>query len=71
MDDGDECFDLDNLEYGSDFGAPTDHSCGEVVAMIQGDSLDRARSRCASLCGWVCGKAGCADSRLDEYIAAP
>ncbi len=42
MDDGDKCFDLDNWEYGSDFGAPTDHSCGEVVAMIHGDSLDRA-----------------------------
>ncbi len=42
MDDGDECFDLDKLEYASDFGAPTDHSSGEVVAMIQGDSLDRA-----------------------------
>ncbi len=41
MDDGDECFDLDDLEYASDFGAPTDHSSGEVVAMIQGDSLDR------------------------------
>ncbi len=50
MDDGDECFDLDNLEYASDFGAPTDHSSGEVVVMIQGDSLDRARSRCASRC---------------------
>ncbi len=37
MEDGDECFDLDNLEYGSDFGAPTDHSCGEVVAMIPRD----------------------------------
>ena len=36
MDDGDECFDLDNLEYASDFGAPTDRSSGEVVAMIQG-----------------------------------
>ena len=24
MDDGDECFDLDNLEYASDFGAPPD-----------------------------------------------
>ncbi len=42
MDDGDECFDLDNWEYTSDFGAPTDHSSGEVVATIQGDSLDRA-----------------------------
>ena len=40
MDDGDECFDLDNLEYASDFGAPTDHSSGEVVAMIQGVSSD-------------------------------
>ncbi len=27
-------FDLDNLEYASDFGAPTDHSSGEVVVMI-------------------------------------
>ncbi len=34
MDDGDECFDLDNLEYASDFGAPTDHLSGEVVVMI-------------------------------------
>ncbi len=42
MDDGDECFDLDNWEYGSDFGAPTDYPSGEVVVMIQGDSLDRA-----------------------------
>ncbi len=50
MDDGNECFDLDNLEYGSDFGAPTDHSCGEVVAMIQGASLARARFRCGSFC---------------------
>ncbi len=33
MDDGDECFDLD-LEYASDFGAPTDHSSGEAVVMI-------------------------------------
>ena len=24
MDDGDECFDLDNLEYASDFGTPPD-----------------------------------------------
>ncbi len=37
MDDGDERFDLDNLEYASYFGAPTDYSSGEVVAMIQGD----------------------------------
>ena len=42
MDDGDECFDLDNWEYASDFGAPTDYSSGEVVAMIQEDSFDRA-----------------------------
>ncbi len=35
MDDGDECFDLDNLEYGSYFGAPTDYSSGEVVVMIR------------------------------------
>ncbi len=34
MDDGDECFDLDKLEYTSDFGAPTDHSSGEAVVMI-------------------------------------
>ncbi len=34
MDDGDECFDLDDLEYASDFGAPTDHSSGEVVVMV-------------------------------------
>ncbi len=34
MDDGDECFDLDNLEYASDFGAPTDHSSVEAVVMI-------------------------------------
>ncbi len=34
MDDGDECFDLDNFEYASDFGAPTDHSSGEAVVMI-------------------------------------
>ncbi len=25
MDDGDECFDLNNLEYASDFRAPTNH----------------------------------------------
>ena len=55
MDDGDEGFDLDNWEYGSDFGAPTDHSCGEVVVMIQGDSLDRARFRCGSICDWRIG----------------
>ena len=35
MDDGDECFDLDDLEYASGFRAPTDHSSGEVVVMIQ------------------------------------
>ncbi len=52
MDDGDECFDLDDLEYASDFGVPTDHSSGEVVAMIQGVSLDRARLRCGSFCDW-------------------
>ncbi len=34
MDDGDECFDLDKLEYASDFRAPTDQSPGEAVAMI-------------------------------------
>ncbi len=34
MDDGDGCFDLDNLEHASDFRAPTDHSSGEAVAMI-------------------------------------
>ena len=48
MDDGDGCFDLDNLEYASDFRAPTDHSSGEAFVMIQGDSLDRARFRCGS-----------------------
>ncbi len=37
-----ECFDLDNWEYGSDFGAPIDYSSGEAVAVIQGDLLDRA-----------------------------
>ncbi len=42
MEDGDECFDLDNWEYGSDFGAPTDYSSGDAVAMIQEDSLERA-----------------------------
>ncbi len=41
MDDGDGWFDLDNLEYASDFGAPTDHSSGDAVVMIQGFSLDR------------------------------
>ncbi len=56
MDDGDECFDLDNLEYASDFGTPTDQSSGEVVAMIQRGSLGRARFGCGSLGGWVCGK---------------
>ena len=35
MDEGDGCFDLDNLEYGSDFGAPIDHSSGEAVVMIR------------------------------------
>ncbi len=55
MDDGDECFDLDDLEYASDFGAPTDHSSGEAVVMVP-SSLDRVRFRCGSLCGWVCGK---------------
>jgi len=34
MDDGGERFDLDKLEYASDFGAPTDHSSGEAVVMI-------------------------------------
>ena len=34
MDDGDECFDLDKLEYASDFRATTDHSSGEAVVMI-------------------------------------
>ncbi len=34
MDDGDGCFDLDNVEYASDFGAPTDNSPGEAVVMI-------------------------------------
>ena len=28
MDDGDGYFDLDNWEYGSEFGAPIDHSSG-------------------------------------------
>ncbi len=55
MEDGGECFDLDNLEYASDFGAPTNHSCGEVAAMIQRDSLDRARFRCGSFCDWRIG----------------
>ena len=36
MDDGDGYFDLDNLEYASDFGHPTDHSSDEDVAMMQG-----------------------------------
>ncbi len=57
MEDGDECFDLDNLEYASDFGAPTDHSSVEDVVMIRRE-LIRARFRCGSLGGWVCGKAG-------------
>ncbi len=35
IDDSDGVFDLDNLEYASDFGAPTDHSSGEAVVMIQ------------------------------------
>jgi len=35
MDDDDGYFDLDNLEYASDFGAPTDHSSGEAVVMIR------------------------------------
>ncbi len=52
MYDGDECFDLDNLEYASDFGAPADHSSGEAVVMIQGFSLDRDRFRCGSFCDW-------------------
>ena len=52
MDDGDECFDLDNFEYASDFRAPTDHSSGEAVVMIQRVSLDRARFRCGSFCDW-------------------
>ncbi len=34
MNDGDERFDLDNLEYASDFGAPIDQRSGEVVVMI-------------------------------------
>ena len=55
MEDADECFDLDNWEYGSDFGAPTDYSSGEAVAMIQGDSLDRGRFRCGSFCDWRIG----------------
>ena len=36
MGDGDRVFDLDNLEYASDFGAPTDHSSGEAVVLMQG-----------------------------------
>ena len=28
-------FDLDDLEYGSDFGAPTDHSSGEAAVMMR------------------------------------
>ena len=35
MDDGDEYFDPDNLEYASDFGAPTDHSSGKAVVMMR------------------------------------
>ncbi len=34
MDDGDECFDLDNLDYASDFRAPTDQSSGEAFVII-------------------------------------
>ncbi len=68
MDDSDECFDLDNFEYASDFRAPTDQSSGEVVAMIQGGSLDRARFRCGSLGGWR-GKAGYSDSRANSGLA--
>ncbi len=66
MDDGDECFDLGNREYGSDFGAPTDHSCGEVVAMIKGDSLDRARFRCGSFFDW---KIRVSDTRANPGLA--
>ncbi len=65
MDDGDECFDLDDLEYASGFRAPTDHSSGEVVVMIQRVSMDRARFRCGSLCGRVCGKP---DTLIAELI---
>ena len=32
MDDGDERFDLDNLEYASDFGAPTDHCLAKLLS---------------------------------------
>ena len=35
MDDGDGFFDLDNLEYASDFGTPTDHSSDEAVVTIR------------------------------------
>ncbi len=35
MNDGDGCFDLDNWEYGSDFGAPIDQSSGEAVVMMR------------------------------------
>ncbi len=65
MDDGDGYFDLDNLEYASDFGAPTDQWSDEAVVMIQGFSLDRVRFRCGSLCGWVCGKS---DTLIAELI---
>ena len=35
MDDSDGVFELDNLEYASNFGAPTDRSSGEAVVMIR------------------------------------
>ena len=69
MEDGDEWVDLDNLEYASDFGTPTDQSCGEAFVIIQGVSSNRARFRCGSLCDWVCGKAGYADSKANSGLA--
>ena len=36
MEDGDECFDLDNLEYAPDFGSPTDHSLAKLLSGYRG-----------------------------------
>ncbi len=52
MDDGDQCFDLDNWEYGSDFRAPTNHSSGEAVVMIQRVFVGLGRFRFGSFCDW-------------------
>ena len=69
MDEGDGFFDLDNLEFASQFGAPIAHWTGEAVAMMQGDSLDRARFRCGSRLGLWESRIRVADSRATPGLA--